>query len=136
MDCLFCKIADGQMPSEIIYEDEYCVAFNDINPQGPVHFLIVPKKHIGSVAEITEEDEALLGHMLKTIAILANDKGLNDNGYRVVSNIGKDAQQSVPHLHFHVIGGLNNVRNQGWRERDFRVSSQKIQEKVCKSRSS
>ena len=105
MDCLFCDIAQGKIPSEIIYEDDSCVAFNDINPQGPVHFLIIPKKHIGSVAEITEEDEALLGQMLKTIAILANDKGLNDNGYRVVSNIGKDAQQSVPHLHFHVIGG-------------------------------
>ncbi|MFZ2257461.1 MAG: histidine triad nucleotide-binding protein [Clostridiaceae bacterium] len=105
MDCLFCKIADGQVPSEIIYEDENCVAFNDINPAGPVHFLIVPKKHIGSVAEITEEDEALLGHMLKLIAILANDKGLNENGYRVVSNIGKDGQQTVHHLHFHVIGG-------------------------------
>lgn len=105
MDCLFCDIAQGKLPSEIIYEDECCVAFNDINPQGPVHFLIIPKKHIGSVAEITEEDEALLGHMLKIIAILANDKGLNENGYRVVSNIGKDAQQSVPHLHFHVIGG-------------------------------
>lgn len=105
MDCLFCKIADGQVPSEIIYEDENCVAFNDINPAGPVHFLIVPKKHIGSVAEITEEDEALLGHMLKLIAILANDKGLNENGYRVVSNIGKYGQQTVHHLHFHVIGG-------------------------------
>lgn len=105
MDCLFCNIAQGKVPSEIIHEDEYCVAFNDINPQGPVHFLIIPKKHIGSVAEITEEDEALLGHMLKTIAILANDKGLNDNGYRVVSNIGIDAQQTVHHLHFHVIGG-------------------------------
>ena len=105
MDCLFCKIADGQVPSEIIYEDENCVAFNDINPAGPVHFLIVPKKHIGSVAEITEEDEALLGHVLKLIAILANDKGLNENGYRVVSNIGKDGQQTVHHLHFHVIGG-------------------------------
>lgn len=105
MDCLFCNIAQGKVPAEIIYEDEQCVAFNDVNPQGPVHFLIIPKKHIGSVAEIMEEDEALLGYMLKTIAILANDKGLNDNGYRVVSNVGKDAKQSVHHLHFHVIGG-------------------------------
>lgn len=105
MDCLFCNITQGKVPAEIIYEDEHCVAFNDINPQGPVHFLIIPKKHIGSVAEIMEEDEALLGYMLKTIAILANDKGLNDNGYRVVSNVGKDAQQTVQHLHFHVIGG-------------------------------
>lgn len=105
MDCLFCGIAQGTIPSEIVHEDEICIAFNDVNPQAPVHFLVIPKKHIASIADITEADEKILGHMLKIIAILANDKGLNDNGYRVVSNIGKDGQQSVPHLHFHIIGG-------------------------------
>ncbi len=104
-DCLFCKTAAGEIESEIVHEDEHCIAFNDTNPQAPVHFLIIPKKHIGSVAEITEADEGILGHMLKTIAILANDKGLNDKGYRVVSNVGKDGQQTIHHLHFHVIGG-------------------------------
>ncbi|PKK38767.1 HIT family hydrolase [Clostridiaceae bacterium JG1575] len=105
MDCLFCQIARKEVPAEIIHEDEFCVAFNDINPAAPVHFLVIPKKHIVSVADITAEDEAVLGHMLKTIAILANDKGLNERGYRVVSNIGEDGQQTIPHLHFHVIGG-------------------------------
>lgn len=105
MECLFCSIAAGEIPSEIFHEDEFCVAFNDINPQGPVHFLVIPKKHISSIADITEADQEILGHMLKLIAILANDKGLNENGYRVVSNVGKDGQQTVPHLHFHVIGG-------------------------------
>lgn len=104
-DCLFCKIAHGQIPAEVIHEDEFCMAFNDINPQGPVHFLVIPKKHIASIADITEADSRILGHLLKVVAILANDKGLNDNGYRVVSNVGKDGQQTVPHLHFHIIGG-------------------------------
>ncbi len=105
MDCIFCKIAKGEIPSEIIFEDDDCVAFNDVNPQGPVHFLVAPKKHISSLAEMTEEDEALLGHMLTVVSILAYEKGLNDKGYRVVNNCGADGGQTVEHLHFHVIGG-------------------------------
>lgn len=105
MDCIFCKIANGEIPSEIIFEDDDCVAFNDLNPQGPVHFLVVPKKHIGSLAEMTEDDEALFGHMLTVISILANEKGLNEKGYRVVNNCGPDGGQTVDHIHFHVIGG-------------------------------
>lgn len=105
MDCLFCKIANKEIPSEIIYEDERVIAFNDINPMAPVHFLVIPKKHIESLADINVEDVELLGYMLKTISILANERGLNDKGYRVVNNIGDDGGQTVHHLHFHVIGG-------------------------------
>ncbi len=105
MDCLFCKIAEKEIPAEIIYEDDLCLAFNDINPCAPVHFLMIPKKHIASMADISEEDEKLLGHMMKIISILANDKGLNENGYRIVNNCGKDGGQTVGHLHFHVLGG-------------------------------
>lgn len=105
MDCLFCKIVSKEIPAEIIYEDEKVIAFNDINPQGPVHFLVIPKKHIASLDEIEAEDEALLGHIMKTIVILANEKGISDKGYRVVNNIGANGGQTVAHLHFHVIGG-------------------------------
>ena len=103
-DCLFCKIASGEIPSKKLYEDEQVVAFYDINPQAKVHFLVVPKKHIVSAAALTEEDGALLGHIFAVIAKLAAEQGLN-NGYRVISNVGEDAGQTVKHLHFHVLGG-------------------------------
>ena len=95
-DCLFCKIAAGDIPSKKLYEDEQVVAFYDIAPQAKVHFLVIPKKHIPSAAALTEEDGALLGHV--------REQGL-DNGYRVISNVGEDAGQTVKHLHFHVLGG-------------------------------
>ena len=103
-DCLFCMIAEGKIPSKKLYEDEQVVAFYDINPQAKVHFLVVPKKHIASAAMLTEEDGALLGHIFAIIAKLAKEQGL-ENGYRIISNVGEDAGQTVKHLHFHVLGG-------------------------------
>ena len=93
-DCLFCKIAAGDIPSKKLYEDEQVVAFYDIAPQAKVHFLVIPKKHIPSAAALTEEDGALLGHVFAVIAKLAREQGL-DNGYRVISNVGEDAGQTV-----------------------------------------
>ena len=103
-DCLFCAIAGGEIPSNKVYEDELCYAFYDIAPQAKVHFLVIPKKHISSAAALTEADGALLGHVFAVIAKLAKEQGL-DNGYRVISNCGDDAGQTVHHLHFHVLGG-------------------------------
>ncbi|MGL6196923.1 MAG: histidine triad nucleotide-binding protein [Thermoguttaceae bacterium] len=102
---IFKKIIDKEMPADIIYEDERCLAFSDVNPQAPVHFLVIPKKEITSVRNITELDCDLIGHLFYVIAKLADEKGLNDNGYRVVTNSGPHAGQTVPHLHFHVLGG-------------------------------
>ncbi len=108
-DCLFCKIAAGEVPSNKLYEDDQLLAFYDIDPQAPVHFLVIPKKHIASAAALTEEDGALLGHIFATIAKLCKDLGC-DGGYRIVSNVGEDAGQSVKHLHFHVMA----KRPMGW----------------------
>ncbi len=102
-DCLFCSIADGKVPSKKVYEDEVCFAFHDIAPQAPTHFLVIPKPHIGSVAEITEDNAAVVAHIFSVISKVTKELGLED--YRVVSNIGKQAGQSVPHLHFHVLAG-------------------------------
>ena len=102
-DCLFCKIAAGEIPSKRVYEDEVCVAFYDIDPQAPTHFLVIPRQHIASVAEVTEDNAALVGHMLAVGAKVAGDLGLDS--YRVVSNCGAQAGQSVNHLHFHVLSG-------------------------------
>lgn len=103
MDCVFCKIAAGEIPSEAIYEDENLIAFNDLDPQAPIHFLVIPKKHITSLATLDEGDSALISQIMLTIAKLAKENGLE--GYRVVTNIGEEGGQSVPHLHFHVLGG-------------------------------
>ncbi len=103
-DCLFCRIAAGEIPSDKVYEDELIYSFRDIDPQAPVHVLIVPKKHIGSLSEAEEGDAALLSHMLLKAAQIAKDLGL-DNGYRVVINTGEDGGQSVKHLHVHILGG-------------------------------
>ncbi|MEG1153772.1 MAG: histidine triad nucleotide-binding protein [Ruthenibacterium sp.] len=102
MDCLFCKMATGEIPTNKVYEDDTVLAFYDIDPQAPVHFLVIPKRHIASPACITEQDAALIGHIYAVIAQLAKELKL-ENGYRVVSNCGKDGGQSVPHLHFHVL---------------------------------
>ncbi len=103
-DCLFCKIIDGEIPAKVIYEDEWMTVFHDISPQAPTHFLVIPKKHISSVNELTSEDEALVGKIVVRIAGLTKELGLKD-GYRIVINTGKDGQQTVQHLHFHVLGG-------------------------------
>ncbi|HEY2859748.1 MAG TPA: histidine triad nucleotide-binding protein [Terracidiphilus sp.] len=104
MDCLFCKIVAGEIPSREVYRDERCYAFGDINPQAPVHFLVVPREHIKSTAEAAEDHAELLGRLLLTGAKIARDKGLGD-GYRVVINTGRDGGQTVDHLHVHILGG-------------------------------
>ena len=103
-DCLFCKIIAGDIPSSKVYEDDLCYAFNDIDPQAPTHFLVIPKQHIDSVAAITAENSAVVAKCFEVIAKLAAQEGLT-SGYRVISNCGDDAGQTVHHLHFHVLGG-------------------------------
>ncbi len=103
-DCLFCKIIGGEIPSTKVYEDDSVLAFRDIAPMAPVHILVIPKTHISSVAAITPENSAVVAHIFEVIAKIAKDEGL-ENGYRVVSNCGSDAGQTVPHLHFHILGG-------------------------------
>ena len=100
-DCLFCKIIAGEIPSNNLYEDELCYSFYDIAPQAPTHFLVIPKAHIASVAEIEEGNQATVAHIFTVISKLTKELGLES--YRVVSNIGEQAGQSVPHLHFHVL---------------------------------
>lgn len=104
-NCLFCKIASGQIPGDIVYQDEDVVAFKDINPQAPVHILLITRRHIPSMAELTPEDGPLLGIMFSVAAKLAHKLGVDEGGYRVVTNVGPDAGQSVFHLHFHLLGG-------------------------------
>lgn len=102
-DCLFCKIAAGEIPSKKVYEDELCYAFYDIDPQAPTHFLVIPKAHIPSVSGVNEANASTVGHIFTVIAKVTKDLGLES--YRVVSNIGEQAGQSVLHLHFHVLAG-------------------------------
>ena len=104
MDCLFCKIVAEQIPSTKVYEDEQVLAFRDIAPQAPTHILVIPKTHIGSVAEISRENSAVVAHIFEVIPQIAAAEGLVD-GYRVVSNCGAHAGQTVHHLHFHILGG-------------------------------
>ena len=102
-DCLFCKIIAGDIPSSKVYEDELCFAFNDIDPQAPVHFLVVPKEHIPSCGTVTAENAAVVGHIFEVISKVAKEKGMES--FRVVSNCGEQAGQTVHHLHFHVLSG-------------------------------
>ena len=104
MSCLFCKIIAGEIPSTKVYEDDSVLAFRDINPQAPTHILVIPKTHIASVAEITADNRDLVAHIFEVIPVIAKAEGLA-NGYRVVSNCGPDAGQTVGHLHFHILGG-------------------------------
>ena len=104
MDCLFCKIVAGEIPSTKVYEDEQVLAFRDIAPMAPTHILVIPKSHIGSVAEVTAENSAVVAHIFQVIPQIAAAEGL-EKGYRVVSNCGPDAGQTVQHLHFHILGG-------------------------------
>ena len=110
MDCLFCAIIKGEIPSTKIYEDEHCYAFADINPQAPVHCLVVPKTHIASADEITEENADAVAKIFSAIPKIAKLANLK-NGYRVVTNIGEDGCQSVRHLHFHILGGKKLSEN-------------------------
>ena len=104
MNCIFCKIIAGDIPSQKVYEDESIFAFRDINPQAPVHILVIPKAHIPSVDGVSAENSAVVAHIFEVIPQIAAAEGLA-NGYRVVSNCGSDAGQTVPHLHFHILGG-------------------------------
>ena len=103
-NCLFCKIIDGSIPSKKAYEDEKILAFYDINPQAPVHILVIPKEHIGSADEIDEKNSATISYIFEKIPVIAKNAGIT-NGYRIISNCGDDACQSVHHLHFHILGG-------------------------------
>lgn len=105
MDCIFCKIASGDIPSKKVYEDETVYAFYDINPMAPVHVLIIPKQHISSVNDVTPENSAVVAHIFEVAAKLAKELGIAEDGYRVVSNCGANAGQTVFHLHFHLLGG-------------------------------
>ncbi len=107
-NCLFCKIAAGIIPSSKVYEDERVLAFNDIDPQAPTHFLVIPKEHITGAGVITEENSAIVAYIFEVIAKIAKEQGIES--YRVVTNYGADAGQTVPHLHFHVLAG----RELGW----------------------
>lgn len=103
MDCIFCKIINGEIESSLIYEDEKVIAFNDINPQAPVHFLVIPKDHIKSANSINEDNKDLIGHIIFVASKIAKDEGLED-GYRIINNCGDDGGQTVDHIHFHILG--------------------------------
>ena len=104
-ECVFCKIASKKIPSRIAFESEDILAFEDNNPQGPVHLLIIPKSHIGSVSDLVENDAQLAGELILTAKMLAKRLGIDESGYRIVFNCGRDAGQDVPHLHLHLLGG-------------------------------
>jgi len=106
-DCLFCKIINGDIPSKKVYEDEKIFAFYDIDPQAPVHFLVVPKEHISSALEINEANADIVGYIFTKIGDLAREMGFSEKGYRIVNNCGEDGGQTVGHLHFHVLAGRN-----------------------------
>lgn len=103
MDCVFCKIADGSIKTDSIYEDDKMIVFNDMSPQAPVHMLAIPKDHIESANELNDENADIVGHIFKVIAKIAKDKGFAESGYRIVNNCGKDGGQTVKHLHFHIL---------------------------------
>ena len=111
MDCIFCKIASGGIPADVVYEDDEIMAFHDLAPQAPVHVLIIPKRHIASLDDVdcSDEHRMILGHLMSKTREIAALLGLS-NGYRIVSNCGEDAMQTVQHLHFHLLGG----RKMGW----------------------
>ncbi len=104
-DCIFCKIAEKQIPSKLVHEDDQAVAFEDINPQAPTHVLVIPRRHVASIAELNAADAGLLSHLMLTGAKIAKQKGIADSGYRLVVNTGKNGGQTVFHLHVHVLGG-------------------------------
>ncbi len=105
MECVFCQIVAGKLPSDIVYQDEEVIAFRDINPQSPTHVLIIPKKHISSLAGLAEGEASLMGHMVNIANQLAKKEGVAQSGYRLVVNCGQEGGQLVPHLHLHLLGG-------------------------------
>ncbi len=105
MNCIFCQIASGKIPGDILYQDEKVVAFRDINPQSPTHLIIIPKKHIPSLAHLSEAESPLIGHMVKVANQLAKKEGIAEKGYRLSINCGEEGGQLVPHLHMHLLGG-------------------------------
>jgi histidine triad (HIT) family protein len=104
-DCLFCKIVNNEIPAELIFEDDRIVAFNDINPQAPIHILIIPKEHFASLNDMPEEKKDLMGHILLRARQIAQNLGIQENGYRIVLNTARDSGQEVFHIHFHLLGG-------------------------------
>jgi len=105
MDCIFCQIASGKIPSDIIYQDEEVIAFRDIKPQAPVHLIIIPRKHIPSLDQLKEDELPLIAHMIEVANQLAKGEGIADKGYRLAINSGEEGGQMVPHLHLHLLGG-------------------------------
>ncbi|MFC7440629.1 histidine triad nucleotide-binding protein [Laceyella putida] len=104
-NCIFCQIIEGKIPSNKVYEDEYVLAFHDIQPVAPTHVLVIPKRHITSLMELAPEDHVIAGKIFSSIQTIARELGLAEKGFRVVNNIGKDGGQTVYHIHFHLIGG-------------------------------
>jgi histidine triad (HIT) family protein len=105
MSCIFCKIASGEIPSRMVYQDEYIVAVEDINPVAPLHLLLLPRKHIINTLDLLPEDDALIGHLHRVAAMLASERGVAESGFRIVTNTNADAGQSVFHIHFHLLAG-------------------------------
>lgn len=105
MDCIFCKIINKEIPSNIVYEDEEILAFKDIAPQAPVHIVIIPKKHIEKITQISKEDEAVIGRIYTVINQIASEQGIAEDGFRVIINCGENGGQEVKHIHFHLLGG-------------------------------
>ncbi|MBN1369407.1 MAG: histidine triad nucleotide-binding protein [Dehalococcoidaceae bacterium] len=103
--CIFCKIVKGEIPSDKVYEDDQILVFRDIHPQAPVHYLVIPKKHITSISEVTDADLELVGHMINTAVRMAVAAGIADKGYRLVTNSGMEGGQVVDHMHWHILGG-------------------------------
>lgn len=106
-ECIFCKIINKEIPSEAVYEDELIYAFHDLNPVAPTHILVIPKKHIESMNDVQEEDSLLMGKIMNVIKKIAQDNGIDQDGYRVVNNCGENGGQTVGHIHFHLLGGRN-----------------------------
>tara|TARA_B100002051_G_C16471956_1_gene503724 strand:- start:81 stop:428 length:348 start_codon:yes stop_codon:yes gene_type:complete len=104
---IFKRIIDGEIPANVVYEDEQCLAFHDVAPQAPVHILVIPKKEIASIDDLSAEDEQLVGHLFLVIQQIAREQGLAENGYRVICNCGEGGGQTVFHLHYHLMGGRN-----------------------------
>jgi histidine triad (HIT) family protein len=105
MDCVFCNIASGKIPSNLVYQDNELVAFPDLHPKAPIHILIIPRKHIQSLNALPDDDVQLIPHMIKTAKLIAREKGIFDNGYKLVINTGKEGGQVIQHLHMHMLGG-------------------------------
>ena len=112
-DCVFCKIIAGEIPSTKVYEDDQCLAFRDLDPKAPTHILVIPKVHIQSVDAVSPANSAVVAHIFETIPGIMKEQGIT-SGYRIITNIGADAGQTVPHLHFHVLGG----KVMGWHPAD------------------